>query len=118
MRFLNGTFLILVSTIWTSCNNQINFDSRKWKIEEDLRTYPFRETMTEDIIQNKKFIGLNLGQVRDSLGQPNALENGQLFYSITTDYGTDIDPIYTKDLVLTFDNDSLITNVKIEEWKK
>jgi hypothetical protein len=49
--------------------------------------------MTDDIIQNKKFIGFSSAQARDSLGQPNAAENGQLFYSITTSYGTDIDPV-------------------------
>jgi hypothetical protein len=74
--------------------------------------------MVDDIIESKRFIGLNSIQIVDSLGQPNATENGQLFYSITTEYGTDIDPIYTKDLVVTFDKDSVVTEMTIREWKK
>lgn len=104
--------------LWTSCGNQTTFDSKKWKIEEDLRTFPFRETMVDDIIINKKFVGLSFKQILDSLGQPNQINEGQIFYSVKVDYGSDIDPIYTKDLVLTVDKDSLVTEVQIKEWRK
>jgi|SRR6267154_457228 len=89
-----GAILILT----TSC--QQKFNSEKWKTEEDLRTYPFREAMLSDIVDNKKFIGLTFRQILDSLGQPTYLENEQIFYSIKTDYGTDIDPVYTKERTL------------------
>ena len=74
--------------------------------------------MVDDIIQNKKFIGLNFSQILDSLGQPTLLENMQIFYLVKTDYGTDIDPVYSRDLVLTINKDSVVTGVSIKEWKK
>ncbi len=115
---ISRTIFILVLILGTSCDNQTTFDSEKWKIEEDLRTYPFREKMVDDIIQNKKFIGLNFSQILDSLGQPTLLENMQIFYLVKTDYGTDIDPVYSRDLVLTINKDSVVTGVSIKEWKK
>jgi hypothetical protein len=107
-----GTILILT----TSCHQK--FDKEKWNTQEDLRTYPFRESMLSDILENKKLIGLPCRQILDSLGQPNAIENGQIYYSSNIEYGTDIDPVYFKDLVFTFDKDSIVTDIKIKEWKK
>jgi len=74
--------------------------------------------MLEDIIHNKKFIGLNYRQLIDSLGEPNGIEDSLIYYDIVTDYGMDIDPVYSKDLVLTFDGDSVIRAMEIREWKK
>lgn len=64
--FTTGAILILT----TSC--QQRFNSEKWKIEKDLRTYPFRDGMVADIIESKTFIGLQYQQAIDSLGQPSA----------------------------------------------
>ena len=114
MRIILTIGIALILT--TSC--QERFDSEKWKIEGDLKSYPFREAMLDDIIKNKKFIGLNSIQIRESLGQPNRIEDGYIFYSITTDYGSDIDPVDTKDLILTVDKDSIIVNVRVIEWRK
>ena len=114
IRILFTIGIILILT--TSC--QQRFNSEKWKIEEDLRTYPFRDGMVADIIEDKTFIGLQYHQVIDSLGIPSGIEKNKVYYSIEIDYGTDIDPVYTKDLVLTIDEDSVVTEIKIEEWKK
>lgn len=113
--------LTLIILILTSCKNQINFDSEKWKIEKDLETYPYREEMLNDIIDNNLFIGDNYKTVIDSLGQPENIlikEKNKLYFIIETDYGWDIDPVYTKYLKLTMGNDSTITKVEIYEWKK
>lgn len=107
-----GVMLILTA----SCQHK--FNSEKWKTKEDLQTFPYREAMLSDIIENNKFIGLPFRQVLDSLGKPSGVENKQLYYSIKTDYGRDVDPIYSKKLVLTIDKDSVVTEIEIKEWKK
>lgn len=107
-----GTILILTA----SC--QERFNSKKWKIKEDLGTYPFREAMVGDIIEHKNFIGLKYRQLIDSLGEPSRRDKNRIYYSIETDYGRDVDPVYTSYLVLVFDKDSLVKEIKIEEWKK
>jgi hypothetical protein len=114
-------FILTLLTILTSCENQLKFDSGKWKEYKDLDSYPLRELMLRDIVENKRLIGLSYKSIIDSLGQPeNYVDKGtnELWYSVTTDYGTDIDPVYTKHLVLTIDIDSTITTVDIKEWKK
>ena len=45
-------------------------------------------------------------------------KNDTAYYDIITDYGHDIDPVYTKELIFRFDNDSLVIDYKIREWEK
>jgi|JI10StandDraft_1071094.scaffolds.fasta_scaffold53933_8 hypothetical protein len=113
MRLL--TFFTIL-TLVTSCRQK--FDSEKWKIMGDIRSFPHRDAMLDDIIENKKFIGLNYRQLIDSLGYPNGLKDTLIYYDIVTDYGLDIDPVYSKDLIIMFDKDSVIRGVKIKEWEK
>lgn len=104
----------------TSCQSDLKFEGRKWKEERDLEFYPFREQMLNDIIQNKRFVGLSYRTAFDSLGQPenyNMKKDNELWYSVTTEYGT-IDPVYTKHLVLTLDKDSTIKKIEVREWKR
>ncbi|NBW35619.1 MAG: hypothetical protein EBR30_11510 [Cytophagia bacterium] len=115
---MRSIFILTLLTILVSCETQIKFESRKWRELQDFNNYPSRELMLRDIVDNRKFIGFSFDQIIDSLGQPTALENAQLFYSIKTEYGSDIDPVYTKDLVLTIDQDSIVTYINVKEWRK
>jgi hypothetical protein len=51
------------------------------------------------------------------LGQPQYEDSTSLGYQIDTHYDV-IDPVYHKQLELTFNKDSIITSFKIDEWKK
>ena len=96
------------------------FDSKKWKAYKDLEVYPHRELMLRDIIDNKRLIGLRYQPVIDSLGQPENYtdkKENELWYPVTVDYGTDIDPVYLKHLMLTMNNDSTVGKVEIREWR-
>lgn len=115
---MRSIFILTLLTILVSCETQIKFDSRKWKELQDFDNYPYRELMLHDMVDNRKFIGFSFDQIIDSLGQPTALENAQLFYSIKAEYGSDIDPVYAKDLVLTIDQDSIVTHINVKEWRK
>lgn len=92
-----------------------------WKEYRDLDAYPYRELMLRDILDNKKFLGQKYQTVIDSLGQPEnwtSKKENELWYSVAIDYGSDIDPVYTKHLTLTMDIDSTIEKVAIREWRK
>jgi hypothetical protein len=113
-------FILTILTSLTSCENQLTFDSKKWKEYRDLDQYPFRELMLEDIVENKRLIGLKYQAVIDSLGPSENYtdENeNELWYPVTVDYGTDIDPVYTKHLTVTLNNDSTVERVETREWK-
>lgn len=104
-----------------SCESQLTFDSKKWKAYRDLDQYPFRELMLRDIVENKRLIGLRYQSVVDSLGRPENCtdkKGEELWYPVTVDYGSDIDPVYTKHLTLTLNTDSTVESVEIREWRK
>ena len=77
--------------------------------------------MLEDLLTNYKLKGLSYRELIDLIGEPiknwNG-ENGEIFYPITTDYGYDIDPLYTKTLTFKLNTDSIVTEFKVVEWKK
>lgn len=80
--------------------------------------YPFRDKMLKDIIENEMFIGLKLEQLTDTLGQPNRIIENRVVYSTVTDFGSDIDPVFTKDLIVKFNSDSIVTGLEVKEWNK
>ena len=49
------------------------------------------------------------------LGPPNHVDSSAISYNIVAGYGTDIDPVYTKDLYLYQSKDSVIYSVKVKE---
>ncbi len=113
--------ILTILTILTSCENQLKFDSKKWNEYQDLEVYPYRELMLRDIVDNKRLLGLKYQSIIDSLGLPekyiDKAEN-ELWYLVTVNYGTDIDPVYTKHLTLTVNGDSIVDKVEVKEWRK
>ena len=53
-----------------SCENQLKFDSKKWMEYQDLDTYPYRDLMLRDIIDNNRLVGQKYQTIIESLGQP------------------------------------------------
>ncbi len=113
------TYLILISSCQKEKN--IRFDSEKWKTAKSVDIHPYREQMIKDISENELFLGFNYLRLVDSLGIPENVQprdTNELYYLIYDDYGWDIDPIYTKYLVLILDKDSIVIDTKVKEWKK
>ena len=82
--------------------------------------YPNRDKMLNDLIKNHKLKGLTYRQLVEQIGEPEQNVSGDsntVYYNIVTDYGHDIDPIYSKTLQLGFDKDSIIIDFKIIETK-
>lgn len=95
------------------------FDKEKWLEQEDW-DYPRRDNMIDDLIKNHKLKGLSYKQMVELLGDPqgNARDSIGVYYRIVEDFGSDIDPVYSKNLSIEFNKDSIINKVTIEEWKK
>jgi hypothetical protein len=96
---------------------QIKFDKRKWRTKDDMK-FPFRDKMLKDLTTNYKLVGLKHNEIINLLGEPNFSDSSSFAYQLIEDYGSDIDPVYTKNLDFEFNQDSIITAFKIEEWKK
>ena len=115
--------LLLISLLTLlSCREIIfkqSFDKQKWDARDDW-DYPERNSMVDDLVQNHKIKGLKYKQLIALLNEPQG--NGDdflsVYYQIIVDYGWDIDPVYTKNLEITFNKDSIVNSVTIKEWKR
>lgn len=109
----------LFAFLFSSCNSEIKFDKAKWDEYPDLAfSPPYRNKMLADLTTHHKLTGLHYSELIDLLGKPNFKDSSFIGYTILVDYGSDIDPVYTKKLDFNFSKDSVITSFRIGEWKK
>lgn len=111
---------LLITVLLSSCQAKQKFDKMRWAEVADLMTFPNRESMIDELTNNFQLKGKNYNEIIELLGQPQGKgENDlQIFYDIDVDYGSDIDPIYTKTLNFQFDKDSIVKTFEVKEWKK
>ncbi len=82
--------------------------------------YPHRDLMIDDLINNRQIKGLKYQELVKLLGEPQRnwqSDSNQYYYQIVEDYGMDIDPVYTKNLMIRL-RDSVVCEIKLQEWKK
>ena len=103
-----------------SCRIEKKFDKEKWVEVADLMTFPNRKYMINDLVKNFQLKGKTYNEIIELLGQSQSDMNSehQIFYDVDINYGFDIDPVYTKILLLQFDKDSIVKNFEVREWKK
>jgi hypothetical protein len=112
---------VIIISFFVSCDNEMKFDKEKWDDQPNLGfTPPYRKKMLKDLTSNHKLVGLKYSEIISLLGAPNFHDSASASfgYDIVIDYGSDIDPVYTKTLEFIFSKDSTITSFKIDEWKK
>jgi len=111
---------ILVIFILASCNNQqIKFDKEKWNERNDM-FYANREKMVIDLMENHLKKGMTYKEVMNLLGTSESYQNdppNTIVYEIMVDYGWNIDPQKGKTLYIEFTNDSIVKEIKLDEWK-
>lgn len=122
----NRLLLIFALLLLISCDSIIpsaKFDRKRWDEKEDW-DYPYRNEMADDLVKHHKLKGLTYKQLIDSLGgaeenmtDKNGVKDG-VYYQLLMDFGSDIDPVHTRYLVIKLSKDSIVTGYKIEEWKK
>jgi hypothetical protein len=116
---LNVLHLIVMVIFLTSCTRDVRFEKTKW-VENTDPIYPsaYRAKMLKDLTSNHKLIGLSYSQLIAYIGDPDSKDTNAVVYRIVVDYGSDIDPVYSKNLQFSYSKDSIITSFKILEWKK
>ena len=110
-------FIALIGLFSCKDFGQTKFDKGRWITKDDME-FPYRNKMLKDLTTNYKLVGLKYNEIINLLGEPNYSDSSSFAYQVIEDYGTDIDPVYTKDLDFEFNKDSIITTFKIAEWKK
>lgn len=109
-----GSVPLFYVTEW----KKFNYDYHSWIEKSDVSTYPNRKEMVDDIIKYFTWKGASIWEVQYILGTPDSIKNNAMGYIITTDYGSDIDPIATTTLDFKWNADRIITAVKKTEWRK
>ena len=120
MRKVRLTVILGLILLLFACNN-IKFEKTGWVFQVDVGMYPNRDKMLKNLIENNKLKGLTYRELIEKIGPDENFKSGYdtcIFYSIVTDYGWDIDPVYTKDLVFKLNQDSVVVDYEIKEWKK
>lgn len=102
---------VLLSIGVLSCDSK--FDKARWMKKGDLGSYPNRRKMLKELLQNHKLIGLSYHQLVEKIGEPDsvAVELNSIYYNIITEYDTH--PVYTRDLTLKLNKDSVVTDLKV-----
>jgi hypothetical protein len=108
--------LFLLAGIIAGCSNEMAFDREKWLVVDDLM-YPYRERMVADLLKRYPLKGLTYSQVVDLLGKPEGGEPLYPFYTIRVEYGTNIDPVYVKNLELSLDASAKVVECGVREYK-
>lgn len=122
MKNIKLTFILLCfSLVSFSCKRDIRFEKSGWNQKGDLNSYPNRERMLNDLMENYKIKGLKYSELVNLLGEPEIETTSKSIsanYNIVTDYGSDIDPVYVKTLVISLNIDSVAQSCTVLNWKK
>lgn len=111
--------LILSCFLLFSCSNKIPFDKAKWNVKEDV-FYDYREFMIDDLLSKKIIIGKNIQELEDLFGKLEVLEeenNKIIVQNIVTDFGFDIDPIKTVNLVIYLNENDVAIKTELIKWE-
>jgi len=120
MRYVKLTILLWLILGTYACNNA-KFEKTGWEYQDEPGMYPNREKMLKDLTDHYKLKGLTYRELIEKIGPDENYKSGYgtcIFYSIVTDFGRDIDPVYTKNLVFNLNKDSVVVDYEIKEWKK
>ena len=104
--------------MFASCKHDIKYSKELWQETDSGFSSPYRDQMLNDLMKNYYLKGMKVSQLLKLLGPADYVEKGLITYRIKIEYGSDIDPTYTKNLDFNYSKDSTITSFKVVEWKK
>jgi len=86
----------------------------------DDTTYVNRSSILADLRQHHKLIGLAYPQLEALLGKPQGVNDTtgeiNISYLLEEAYGSDIDPVFSKNLLFRLDQDSIVTSYEVVEY--
>lgn len=107
--------LVLFASLMIACTRSLPFDKERWSAKNDIGGYPWRADMLNDLEAKQILDGKHVRDAIGLLGAPDFTEGNERLWTITIDYGMDIDPVYLKYLVVIVDTDSMVVAHSIRE---
>lgn len=117
----NICILFVSFLIISGCSKYEKFEKNKWNQKNDLGYYDYRESMLDDVVKNYQLKGKSIQQLRSMFGDLDIFSEKigcQIQFNIITEFGTNIDPIYSKDLIFKLNADSIIVDIQVTEFKR
>jgi len=113
IRLFSLLIVSLLIVVSNSCSREIKFDQDKWNYGDGL-TFPNRDRMLNDLVQNQKLKGLKYQQVISLLHRPQGADSTMMYYEIVRhiELGSKKP---NKNLILYLSKDSVVTDTKIVE---
>ncbi|MES2589417.1 MAG: hypothetical protein V4622_10585 [Bacteroidota bacterium] len=111
--------LILIISLF-SCSRNVEYNKELWDVKNDGFYYSNREFMLDDLINNYHLKGKHIKELNEIFNNVvvDTFENHyRISFNIVTDYGWNIDPVYTKDLILELNKDSIVKSVEVFEHR-
>jgi hypothetical protein len=119
MRIIRHVIFSLTFLLVASCGQpNKTFNKDGWLKIGDFGSYPERASMVDDLLKNHKLKGLTYDELINKLGQPTNSDSTSIHYDIEIEYGIDIDPTRGSSLVFYFNRDSIITDIKLNDWSR
>jgi hypothetical protein len=116
MKVMNRCYWgFLMSICFSACSRTIPFSAERWLEKDDIGGYVWRAEMVDDLRSAHKLIGLRPSEVASLLGPPDFVEGNDQLWTISVDFGPDIDPIQQTYLVLQRGADSLVVDHNLRE---
>ncbi len=97
---------------------KFKFDIPDWEGTDSFNDHPGRAKILDGVLENVMFEGQHLSSILHILGRPDFSDSAQITYNIEVKYGSDIDPVFIKNLSINFNKDSIITSKRLVEIKK
>ena len=105
---------ILFILFLLSCNTQMKFDKTKWRELSQDDFYQYRGEMLKDLLDNYKLIGMKFTEIHELLGKSDDGGPHESEYNISENYSF-LAKHTIKMLHLNFNDDSIVTSIKILE---
>jgi hypothetical protein len=110
------SFILLVIFLFaTGCKR--DFDRKEW-LEGDGISFPYRESIVGDLLEQHPLKGLTYKQMTGLLGTPQGNTKTGVYYEIKVDYSPKADPDDSKYLICHLNKDSVITKAEIRNSRK
>jgi len=115
MKFRYTLILLLLVSCASKVDNviAIPFEKIQWQIKKD-GDYIYRAQMVQDVLYNDTIRSLNKNQIIHTLGKPDRINEGHLYYMIAQKrMGTW--PLNTRTLVIKLKDDQAVDWIKLHE---
>lgn len=122
MNYKTGLLIFLVLTLFSCSNQDIKFDSGKWKNAggENI-TLDTRLSMTNDLIESKVLINKSESEIIELINTPSRLKGKEVdtikFLAVQEIYGWDIDPNEMTFLKIAFNKKGKSTSIEMYSTK-